>query len=181
MPKFQLRHQFVVLIATFLLLLAQLSNCYVVNSEEYQPAAGDTGLTSASDEYAEEDLPVCPFHPACWQSVLKNPGMAASIIRAAQKGQLLQRQARSYDDGTRRFYSAYDRFSKKSRFGTVRRSRTSARGHPRSDARFSSFKVADAQIRLSDGIPVISDRSTHEILSDILLLATKRIRSLRTP
>eukprot|EP00095_Tigriopus_kingsejongensis_P003806 maker-scaffold465_size163580-snap-gene-0.18 protein:Tk03806 transcript:maker-scaffold465_size163580-snap-gene-0.18-mRNA-1 annotation:"latrophilin cirl" len=60
-------------------------------------------------------------------------------------------------------------------------SRTSARGHPRSDARFSSFKVADAQIRLSDGIPVISDRSTHEILSEILLLATKRIRSLRTP
>eukprot|EP00095_Tigriopus_kingsejongensis_P010296 maker-scaffold148_size310697-snap-gene-0.17 protein:Tk10296 transcript:maker-scaffold148_size310697-snap-gene-0.17-mRNA-1 annotation:"acetylcholinesterase 1" len=58
---------------------------------------------------------------------------------------------------------------------------TSARGHPRSDARFSSFKVADAQIRLSDGIPVISDRSTHEILSEILLLATKRIRSLRTP
>eukprot|EP00095_Tigriopus_kingsejongensis_P012220 maker-scaffold528_size145933-snap-gene-0.25 protein:Tk12220 transcript:maker-scaffold528_size145933-snap-gene-0.25-mRNA-1 annotation:"prohormone convertase 1" len=56
------------------------------------------------------------------------------------------------------------------------RSRTSARGHPRSDARFSSFKVADAQIRLSDGIPVISDRSTHEILSEILLLATKRIR-----
>eukprot|EP00095_Tigriopus_kingsejongensis_P000374 snap_masked-scaffold319_size207808-processed-gene-1.5 protein:Tk00374 transcript:snap_masked-scaffold319_size207808-processed-gene-1.5-mRNA-1 annotation:"hypothetical protein ASU_11156" len=60
-------------------------------------------------------------------------------------------------------------------------SRTSARGHPRSDARFSSVKVADAQIRLSDGIPVISDRSTHEILSEILLLATKRIRSLRTP
>eukprot|EP00095_Tigriopus_kingsejongensis_P004836 maker-scaffold713_size108309-snap-gene-0.12 protein:Tk04836 transcript:maker-scaffold713_size108309-snap-gene-0.12-mRNA-1 annotation:"hypothetical protein L798_06166" len=48
---------------------------------------------------------------------------------------------------------------------------TSARGHPRSDARFNSFKVADAQIRLSDGIPVISDRSTHEILSEILLLA----------
>eukprot|EP00095_Tigriopus_kingsejongensis_P005047 snap_masked-scaffold375_size191602-processed-gene-0.22 protein:Tk05047 transcript:snap_masked-scaffold375_size191602-processed-gene-0.22-mRNA-1 annotation:"splicing arginine serine-rich 7" len=43
------------------------------------------------------------------------------------------------------------------------------------------IKVADAQIRLSDGIPVISDRSTHEILSEILLLATKRIRSLRTP
>eukprot|EP00095_Tigriopus_kingsejongensis_P001031 maker-scaffold587_size153100-snap-gene-0.29 protein:Tk01031 transcript:maker-scaffold587_size153100-snap-gene-0.29-mRNA-1 annotation:"hypothetical protein DAPPUDRAFT_302649" len=42
-------------------------------------------------------------------------------------------------------------------------------------------QVADAQIRLSDGIPVISDRSTHEILSEILLLATKRIRSLRTP
>eukprot|EP00095_Tigriopus_kingsejongensis_P007792 maker-scaffold370_size193435-snap-gene-0.40 protein:Tk07792 transcript:maker-scaffold370_size193435-snap-gene-0.40-mRNA-1 annotation:"hypothetical protein DAPPUDRAFT_320790" len=55
---------------------------------------------------------------------------------------------------------------------------TSARGHPRSDARFSSFKVADAQIRLSDGIPVISDKSTHEILSEILLLATKRIRLL---
>eukprot|EP00095_Tigriopus_kingsejongensis_P001881 maker-scaffold70_size417918-snap-gene-3.15 protein:Tk01881 transcript:maker-scaffold70_size417918-snap-gene-3.15-mRNA-1 annotation:"solute carrier family 25 (mitochondrial carrier dicarboxylate transporter) member isoform cra_a" len=61
------------------------------------------------------------------------------------------------------------------------RRKTSARGHPRSDARFSSFKVADAQIRWSDGIPVISDRSTHEILSEILLLATKRIRSLRTP
>eukprot|EP00095_Tigriopus_kingsejongensis_P005555 maker-scaffold131_size323982-snap-gene-2.23 protein:Tk05555 transcript:maker-scaffold131_size323982-snap-gene-2.23-mRNA-1 annotation:"probable g-protein coupled receptor cg31760-like" len=65
--------------------------------------------------------------------------------------------------------------------GNVLGSRTSARGHPRSDARFNSFKVADAQIRLSDGIPVISDRSTHEILSEILLLATKRIRSLRTP
>eukprot|EP00095_Tigriopus_kingsejongensis_P010920 maker-scaffold238_size242079-snap-gene-1.20 protein:Tk10920 transcript:maker-scaffold238_size242079-snap-gene-1.20-mRNA-1 annotation:"spastin-like isoform x1" len=57
---------------------------------------------------------------------------------------------------------------------------TSARGHPRSDARFNSFKVADAQIRLSDGIPVISDRSTHEILSEILLLETKRM-SLKNP
>eukprot|EP00094_Tigriopus_californicus_P014352 TCALIF_13919-PA protein Name:"Protein of unknown function" AED:0.21 eAED:0.21 QI:242/1/0.5/1/1/1/2/0/132 len=130
MQRLRLTQSFVVVISA-LLFLSHISESYVVNSAGYWPTSRDDvepASVSSPEEFspplAEEEpaYPLCPTHPSCWQNVFKYPAMAAVILQAIQNGQVVQqRQSRSLGSGQRRFHSAFDRFSKKSRFGTVRR------------------------------------------------------------
>lgn len=90
----------------------------------------------------EEDA-LCLFHPSCWSNVVKNPGVTAAILSAISQQQqreqhqlalqqqhyvsgasspaasVMYRQGRSSGAPKDKYASLFDRFSKKSRFGSA--------------------------------------------------------------
>lgn len=114
------------------LCLIQISSS--LDEESWQQADNEPG----------DDDSLCPLHPSCWANVVKNPAVTAAILSAISQQQqrelrqlsqlqqqqhyaapsapvagLMYRQTRSEGAMKDKYHSLFDRFSKKSRFGSA--------------------------------------------------------------
>ena len=108
-----------------------------LDEESWQQSDNEPSATSAEDDA------LCLLHPSCWANIVKSPGVTAAILAAISQQQqreqhqlamqqqryvsgasspaasVMYRQGRSSGAPKDKYASLFDRFSKKSRFGSA--------------------------------------------------------------